>query len=90
MRSIVWTQPALDDLTTIWLSATSDERRAVTGATAIVDHLLLEHADTEGESRSHGLRVMFVAPLAVTYHFDAALDQATVARVRMSRRRQKP
>jgi plasmid stabilization system protein ParE len=89
MRSIVWTQPALDDLTLIWLSANSEERFAITQSAEIVDRRLFARAATEGESRSHGLRIMFVAPLAVTYHFDSSLDQVNVARIR-SRKRRKP
>jgi hypothetical protein len=42
---------------------------------------------TEGESRSDGLRIVFVSPLAITYHFDPTLDQVTVARVRSSKPR---
>ena len=90
MRSIVWTQPALDDLTLIWLSANSEERFAITQSAEIVDRRLFARAETEGESRSYGLRIMFVAPLAVTYHFDSLLDQVTVARIRLSRKRRKP
>jgi plasmid stabilization system protein ParE len=87
MRSIVWMQRALDDIMNAWLAATSTERARITKACNVVDRDLLKKPGTAGESRSHGLRIHFVPPLAVIYHFDPDLDQVTVVRVRTFRRR---
>jgi hypothetical protein len=78
---------AVDELTVYWTSATSEERLSITKACAAVDRRLADRPDLEGESRSHNLRIMFEAPLAVTFHFDPSLQQVTVARIRLCRRR---
>jgi hypothetical protein len=72
------------------MSAKSAERSAITKACAEVEKRILAEPGSEGESRSHGLRIVFVSPLALTYHFDPTLDQVTVARIRSSKSRKAP
>lgn len=87
MDRVEWLQDALDELTAAWILANSSERQAITLAAQRVDQLLQADPDEQGESRSAGRRIAFVAPLAVTFQIDAVARTVTVLHVRFYRPR---
>jgi hypothetical protein len=90
VRTLAWTETALNELAALWMAANSADRSKITKACAKAEHRLLADPEHQGESRSDGLRIAFVSPLALTYHFDPTLDQVTVARIRSSKSRKSP
>jgi hypothetical protein len=54
----------------------------ITAATGKVDYLLKNDPFGASESREGDRRIMFVAPLAVTFRINAAADRVEVLRVR--------
>ena len=89
MFRVDWLESALDELTTIWTGADSSVRSIVTAATHSIEQRLRSDAPTEGESRPDGRRIIFAAPLAVTYQMDSDGATATVLHVRLYRHRAK-
>ncbi len=67
MYEVRWVRSALDDLTTLWLEEDSSGREAITAATHAMDQLLRSRPTTAGESRTEGRRILFAAPLAITF-----------------------
>lgn len=80
--SLEWKQSATDELAEIWLRADSSTRRAITAATSKVDHLLIHDPYGVSESREGDRRIMFVAPLAITFRVLTAQDHVEILRVR--------
>lgn len=89
MFRVDWLQSALDELTTLWTSADSDDRVAITAATHVIERRLKANAPNEGESRPGGRRIIFAAPLAVTFRIEPDRITATVMHVRLFRRRRR-
>lgn len=89
MYRVDWLESALDDLTTLWLAANSSLKASITAATHAMDQRLTADAPNEGESRPGGRRIMFVAPLAVTFQMEPDGVTATILHVRLFRRRGK-
>jgi hypothetical protein len=87
MFRIEWLQSALDELARIWMRANSAERQAITAASDEIEQHLQRSAPSEGESRPGGRRIMFAAPLAVTFRIEDDGRTVTVLQVRMFRRR---
>lgn len=77
-----WKQTATDELAAIWVGADSPTRRKITVATNKVDSLLRSDPHQHGESRDADRRILFVAPLAITYFIDAEAAKVEVLRVR--------
>ena len=63
--TVLWVHEAEQELATLWMNEA--ERAAVAEAANEIDQRLRSNPDREGESRPHGHRVLFVAPLAVTF-----------------------
>lgn len=74
-----WSRAAEDELTRIWLRATN--RAAITAAAQSIDARLAANASNEGESRPHGLRIIFASPLAATYRVNTNTGEVYVANV---------
>lgn len=74
-----WERIALAGLADAWLAARSPERRRIVAAAAEIDRQLATTADTSGESRPGGRRVMFVPPLGVLFRVTS--DTVSVLRV---------
>ena len=89
MFRLDWLQPALDELTNIWLQADTSLRLAITRATHEIERRLLTNPSNEGESRAQGQRLTFVQPLAVTFQIEADGRTVTVLHVRLFRPRQR-
>lgn len=81
--SVRWKELALDDLTAIWLRADSTSRVKITGAAREVDRLLQNDPALQGESREGDRRIMFVAPLAVSFR---VLERNSIVHVLRIRR----
>ena len=71
MHQVDWLKTSLDELAGIWLAADSEARTAIASATQEIDRLLQADPFNQGESREADQRVMFMAPLGLTYelHF---------------------
>jgi len=78
---VIWTPPATNQLTDIWLAAT--DRNAVTLAQTAVDKLLA--GDPFGCSRhlSEGLSTLRVPPLRVYFTVDRQLRKVSVEEVQL-------
>ncbi len=87
MFRVEWLQSALDMLAELWMQAASDQRQALTAASHQIDQRLSRDPHQEGESRSGGRRLTFVAPLAVTFQIEADGRTVTVLRVHVFRSR---
>lgn len=86
MKFVVrWKQNALDDLAMMWLNAVSWDRRIITAAAREADRMLRRDPYAESESREADLRIMFVAPLAITFRVDQAAGKVEVLRIRRFR-----
>lgn len=87
MFQVRWEETALNELTGLWLQGDTLLRQAITGATHQVDQLLQTDPLGEGESRPGGKRILFLAPLGVTYKLEADEQTVSVLRVWLFRRR---
>jgi hypothetical protein len=66
--AVVWNGRADQTLAQLWLDADSELRGQISLATATIDRLLGEAADSAGESREvEQRRMLFVEPLAVAF-----------------------
>jgi hypothetical protein len=63
--TVVWSRYAEAELASRWMS--SSNRGEVSRAALAIDRQLQRDPDTKGESRSHGLRILLVSPLGVTF-----------------------
>lgn len=80
--ALEWKQTATDELAAIWMRGDSAMRRAITTAANKVDQLLRDDPYGQSESRESDRRIIFVAPLAVTFRVNHATDTVDVLRVR--------
>jgi hypothetical protein len=90
MFQVVWLRTALDELTAAWLEADSALRQAITAAAHALEHLLQMAPHNQGESRSHGQRVMFQPPLGVTFEIRQGAGVVRVVHVWIVRPRGRP
>ena len=67
MYRVEWSRDALDRMTSAWLDGDSTLREAITAAVSRIDDELAEDPANVGESRSAGLRVLFLSPLGVRF-----------------------
>lgn len=81
MFEVEWAEDALSELATIWTSADSDLRAAVTAATNQIDQHLQADPLGVGESRPDGRRVHFVPPLGLIYRLHEDEQTVIVSRV---------
>ena len=65
--SVRWVRSAVNDLTDLWLQATSAERAAITLATTQIDERLQIVPQIQGESRDANQRILLVPPLGVIF-----------------------
>lgn len=86
MKFVVrWKQDALDDLAAMWLDAGSWDRRRITTSAREADRVLRRGPYGASESRDGDRRILFVAPLAITFRVDTEADKVEVLRVRQFR-----
>jgi hypothetical protein len=78
----------LDQLADIWLSASSNDRSAVTVAARQIENALQFDAHAQGESRSELWRIIFATPLAVRFEADPKTGVVKILRAwRYSKRK---
>jgi hypothetical protein len=65
-----WKRTAQEELADVWLTATSDDREAVTRAAQNLDQQLRIDAHELGESRPGDERIVFDSPLAAVFEVD--------------------
>lgn len=70
MFSIYRNQSALSSVTEAWEEAGADFREAILRASRALDELLQHEPHAQGESREGTVRIVFEAPLAVTFEVD--------------------
>lgn len=83
MKFVVrWKHDALNDLAAMWLAADSWDRRRIATSAREADRVLRRDPYGVSESRESDRRIMFVAPLAVTFQVAPAAERVEVLRVR--------
>jgi hypothetical protein len=87
MFRVEWLQPAVDELTALWIQADSAQRQALTAASHAIDQRLSINPRGEGESRAGNRRIAFFPPLFVTFEIDDDHQTVVVGQVRLFRRR---
>lgn len=85
---VEWIDTALKELASMWLAANSRTRKRITKAAHEIDLQLAQDPLQVGESRPRGRRVLFEAPLGVTYRVDNGV--VTVLHVWRFRERKLP
>ena len=68
--TVIWHETPLNDLTSIWMSAS--DRASVTVAAAQIDRVLGTAPHDHGESREGRTRVLLIPPLGVEYEIEEA------------------
>lgn len=63
--TVVWMAQAEADLAELWIE--SEDRDALTFAIDLIDELLSEDPENQGESRDEGERWLMVRPVTVQY-----------------------
>ena len=81
MFSVRWVPSALRDLTEFWADSNSDTRHQITESVREIDRTLERDAETAGESRDPGFRVLLVTPIGVEYVIRDSERSAFVIRV---------
>jgi hypothetical protein len=71
--TVIWLKPAEAD---IWLAA--EDRTSITRAARDIDRRLAVEPETAGEFRAEGKRILFVAPLGITF---GVYEQDRIVRV---------
>jgi hypothetical protein len=80
MFSIYRNRTALTPLTTTWEQADAPLREAILLASRKVDEQLQSEPHVQGESRGDGTRILFQAPLGVTYEVDEGMKLVRILR----------
>jgi len=81
MFSVQWAPSALRDLAEFWADADSSTRLHITKAVREIDRILENNAESAGESRDPGFRILLVAPLGVEYALHVPEKSVYVIRV---------
>jgi hypothetical protein len=79
--TVVWLKTVHEDVGDIWLS--SDDRNAVTAATAEIDRELAVDAQSKGSELSEGLRAYDAGPLGAVFSVDLPNRIVEVSRIRL-------
>jgi plasmid stabilization system protein ParE len=87
---VEWVQTALNQLTTIWMSADSAQRQAITAATHQIDQQLKANPYGPSESRPEGRRILFESPLGILFRIEADGKTVSVLQVWHFRKHSQP
>jgi plasmid stabilization system protein ParE len=63
--TVLWTPAAQQDLASVWLNAA--DRAAVTAAASIIDQLLAQNPDQQGDVCFDTVRTLVVSPIGVDF-----------------------
>jgi len=83
--TVRWHRRSLDMLASLWLDAQA-ERATITEATALIDRVLQENPQEQGESREGNERVLFASPLVVSFTVNEPRQMVRVVNVRHLKR----
>lgn len=72
MFALIWWNAALDQLADVYVSATPAERARIAAAVDALNARLRADPLAEGESRSGGRRIAFIALAAIGFHVSEA------------------
>lgn len=90
MFRVRWEQTALNELTMLWIEADSAMRRTITAAANQIDHRLQTDPIGQSESRAEGRRILFFAPLGITFRLEADGKTVSVLHIWLFRRSGQP
>ena len=90
MFTVRWEASALNELMTLWTEADSALRASITSTTHQIDQDLQSDPKGHGESRPGNRRILFHAPLGITYRIEADGQMVSVLRVWLFRKRGHP
>ena len=79
MFRVRWTRTASNQLADIWTNAT--DQAAVTAASYRIEQALKRDPENQGEDRPNNRRIIFDAPLVVTFRINKADSTVTVVYV---------
>jgi hypothetical protein len=83
---IDWTTPAIGDLVSLWNTADSEMRSAITASISAIEKALLTDPSHLGESREPETRIFFIRPLCIKFHVNVRLQEVLISSVRIGRR----
>ncbi|HEV3119678.1 MAG TPA: hypothetical protein VGY58_21650 [Gemmataceae bacterium] len=66
--TVIWKPEAENRLASLWMNA--HDRKAITAAAHEIDQTLRVEAETCGESRPNGRRILIAVPLGVIYRVE--------------------
>ncbi|HBI44378.1 MAG TPA: hypothetical protein DDY78_16225 [Planctomycetales bacterium] len=89
MFRVRWEKSALDELTSLWLKSESALRHMINAAVNQIEQLLRTNPLRRGESRGEGRRILFAAPLGITFRVEKDRRTVSVSRVWLYRVRGK-
>jgi hypothetical protein len=81
MFRVEWRDAALNELATLWMEADSNQRRAITQTTNVIDEKLGTDPVGETESRERDDRVLFEPPLGILFQVDLSARNVSVDHV---------
>lgn len=87
MYFVEWAPSALGELASIWADADSVGRADITAAAREADSILGGDPELAGESRPGRQRILFVAPLGMTFKVQARIRLVRVVEVWQFRKR---
>ena len=73
-----WSQAAINELTTAWMNADQEKRRAITAAAHQIDLILQHDPANKCESRPQDQRVFMHAPVGVLFEVQERLGVAWI------------
>lgn len=77
--TVVWKRSAEAELADLWLNA--PDQNAVALAANTADALFRQDPLSQGESRADGNRILFIAPLVLSFHVSPADRLVTVTAI---------
>lgn len=78
---VKWQPEAHNNLTDLWLSAESDERREITKSVRQIELALQSDPFAASESRPNGRRIFFGPPLGVLFQVESRSSLVRILRV---------
>ena len=79
--TVVWLRDAIDELGEIWIA--SQDRNAITAASAEIDRELATDASAKGKTLSEGLLLYDAPPLRAVFSVSDPDRKVEIARVRL-------
>lgn len=81
MYDVEWSADALSAISEFWQSSPENMQKAIRAAAIAIHERLRRSADSEGESRPDGRRILFEAPFGLLFRVNAAARSVVVVKV---------